>query len=187
MTIVICPGIHHPALTQAFCQGLSAARTLPENPLLKHDPEAILKEPLILPPQMPVYSPNHVLRFLQQHCESEPLLFLCFSAGVVGGFGAARRWQQQGGNISSLIAIDGWGVPLLSHFPIHRLSHDPFTHWSSRLLGAGEDSFYADPGVDHLALWRSPQRAQGWWVHDNQRHQTTAAAFLTLLLQRYGE
>lgn len=186
MTLVICPGIHDPALTQAFCQGLNAASALPENSLTQ-GPETTFRKPMILPPQIPVYSPNHVLRFLQQHYQSEPLLLLCFSAGVVGGIGAARQWQQQGGTIRALIAIDGWGVPLLSNFPIHRLSHDPFTHWSSRLLGAGEESFYADPGVEHLALWRSPQNAQGWRVQGDQRQRTTAAAFLNLLLKRYGE
>lgn len=100
---------------------------------------------------------------------------------------AARSWQQSGGTIKALIALDGWGVPLYGDFPIHRLSHDHFTHWSSKLLGAGLDGFYADPPVEHLELWRSPQTTQGWWEQKSQLQQITAVAFLALLLQRYGE
>jgi len=44
------------------------------------------------------------------------------------------------------------GVPLVGNFPIHRLSHDYFTHWSSAVLGSGNDSFYADPPVEHLEM-----------------------------------
>ena len=32
------------------------------------------------------------------------------------------------------------------------------------LLGNGENNFYAEPAVDHLSMWRSPQTVQGWWV-----------------------
>lgn len=91
-----------------------------------------------------------------------------------------------GGQIRRLWAIDGWGVPLVGDFPIHRLSHDWFTYESSKLLGAGLDSFYADPTVEHLDIWRSPQTTHGWWVHSDSRQpatRTTAAAFVTALLQ----
>ena len=57
--------------------------------------------------------------------------------------------------MKALIAFDGWGVPLVGNFPIYRISHDQFTHWSSELLGKGDKSFYADPPVEHLDLWRS--------------------------------
>ncbi|NJK53546.1 MAG: hypothetical protein HC936_13370 [Leptolyngbyaceae cyanobacterium SU_3_3] len=60
--------------------------------------------------------------------------------------------------------MDGWGVPLGGDFPIYRVSHDRFTHWSSAWWVAGLDSFYADPAVAHLDLWRSPQTVQGRWV-----------------------
>lgn len=114
-------------------------------------------------------------------------MLICFSAGVVGGIGAAWAWQQSGGKIKALIALDGWGVPLYGNFPIHRLSRDRFTHWSSQLLGAGADSFYADPPVEHLDLWRSPHTAQGWWVRPERQQRLTAAMFLNLLLELYGE
>ncbi|MGB3188280.1 MAG: hypothetical protein WBB43_02490, partial [Limnoraphis sp.] len=67
--------------------------------------------------------------------------------------------------VKALIALDGWGVPLGGNFPIYRISHDRFTHWSSALLGGGVESFYADPPVEHLDLWSSPQTARGWWLH----------------------
>lgn len=141
-----------------------------------------------------------------------PLAFVSFSAGVVGAIGAAWMWQFLGGTVKAFIAFDGWGVPLWGSFPIHRFSHDEFTHWSSALLGAGSDSFYADPPVAHLDLWAKPQIAQGWWIqsqvadgesqsdspithyptHDvavsqAARSPVTATQFLTMLLERYGE
>ena len=53
-------------------------------------------------------------------------------------------------------------MPLTGNFPIYRVSHDYFTHWSSGLLGAGYKGFYADPEVEHLDLWRSPANVYGW-------------------------
>jgi hypothetical protein len=174
MSIVICPGIHSPNLTENFIFGLQLPQT---------------QEATVFPTEKyPVYSPLHVLDFLLPNCHS-PLTFIAFSAGVVGAIGAARLWQAQGGTVTALIALDGWGVPLEGDFPIHRISHDRFTAWSSALLGAGADSFYADPPVAHLELWRSPQTVQGWWTtlnHSQQPVSTTVANFITVLLQRYG-
>jgi hypothetical protein len=146
----------------------------------------------------PPYSGLYILRFLHEAFSrhdpdrtfSTPLVLIGFSAGVVGAMGAALGWQAMGGTVKALLAIDGWGVPLLGEFPIHRLSHDSFTHWSSAWLGAGEDSFYADPGVAHLDFWRSPQTAEGWWLAPDRAKPPTAlsaASFLTALLHRYGE
>lgn len=94
-----------------------------------------------------------------------------------------------GGQIKALIALDGWGVPLGGNFPIYRLSHDSFTHWSSALLGGGTESFYADPPVEHLELWRSPQTTKGWWNHQTPTGlktatPTTAALFILEILNR---
>lgn len=97
----------------------------------------------------------------QQFSKTQALSFIAFSAGVVGGFGAAIAWQLQGGKIRSFIAFDGWGVPLIANFPIYRVSHDYFTHWSSTLLGTGQSGFYAEPDLEHLELWRSPN-CTGW-------------------------
>jgi len=165
----------------------------------------------------PAYSPQHLLSFLQtgDHAELRlapvkpsmsaavnqhgPLLFIAFSAGVVGAIAAARQWQRWGGQVKALLALDGWGVPLYGGFPIHRLSHDHFTHWSSALLGGGPESFYAEPAVPHQELWRSPHCVQGWWVQsepqgwlprqplDQTRQFTTAAEAMHHWLIRYGE
>lgn len=176
MQIVICPGVHPPELTEAFVRSLS----LPV-------------PPLIFPAEQPVYSSGHILAFVWQHftqsqiSKTTPLLWIGFSAGVVGAIGAAHLWQKLGGEVAALIACDGWGVPLVAPFPIHRLSHDAFTHWSSALLGAGETSFYAEPAVAHLDLWRSPSQARGWAVHPDGNSYTTAAQFLADLIQHYAE
>jgi hypothetical protein len=139
------------------------------------------------PQELPIYSPQHILEFLNLHCAlNASLLFICFSAGVVGGLGAARLWQRQGGNVRALIAFDGWGVWMDALFPIHRLSHDGWTHESSGWFASQHTSFYADPAVDHLELWRSPHTTWGWQVTANQKTRTTAADFLHLLLQQYS-
>ncbi|MBW4552972.1 MAG: hypothetical protein KME35_17960 [Aphanocapsa sp. GSE-SYN-MK-11-07L] len=140
--------------------------------------------PQIVPASLPVYSPLHVFEFLQSHYQlTEPLVIIGFSAGVVGSIGAAQRWQQHGGQIQALIAIDGWGVPLSGQFPIYRLSHDWFTDWSCQWLGATEQRFYAEPGVGHLDLWRSPTQTPGWQIHGQVRTKTTASQFLRQVLQ----
>jgi hypothetical protein len=167
MPVVICPGIHDPDLTEQFIADLELAIA-----------------PLVLPQSLPVYSPLHVFEFLQSHCQlTEPLVMIGFSAGVVGSVGAAQRWQQRGGKIQALIAIDGWGVPLLGQFPIYRLSHDWFTDWSCQWLGAIEQRFYAEPAVAHLDLWRLPARTPGWQVQGQIRSKTTARQFLHQVLQ----
>lgn len=116
-----------------------------------------------------------------------PILLIGFSAGVVGAATLASLWQGLGGRIVALIAFDGWGVPLWCSFPVHRLSHDPFTHWSSALLGAGKTSFYASPAVDHLDLWRTPQTVQGWGQLKSQDAYSsgTAAQFISQWLAAY--
>lgn len=196
MSIIICPGIHESAITQSFLQEL---RYLLSNAPNFKDSENIL----IFPTQnYSALSTFHILQFLSERFDNPPatlpLLFISFSAGVVGAIGAAWGWQLLGGRVKAFIALDGWGVPLFGTFPIHRLSHDYFTYWSSALLGSGEDSFYANPPVEHLEIWRSPQSVQGYWVHPTAStqpqnlHQATptrltAAEFLTMLIERYRE
>ena len=178
MQVVICPGIHPPALTAQFVQVIP------------------LPTAWIYPaPEAPAYSGGHILAFLLrrfygdaadcygqfdiqrldiQRMVQTPLLLIGFSAGVVGAITAADLWQALGGRVVALIAVDGWGMPLRAMFPVHRFSHDPFTHWSSALLDemrlnpteleAESIHFYADPPVGHLNLWRAPQVTQGWAV-----------------------
>ncbi|NJN29224.1 MAG: hypothetical protein HC824_01185 [Synechococcales cyanobacterium RM1_1_8] len=123
----------------------------------------------VLPPTIPPYAPELIYNFVQEQWRSQglspaaPTLWIGFSAGVVGAIATARRWQRQGGEVRGMIALDGWGVPLGDGFPRYRLSHDRFTAQSCEWLGASDGYFYAEPGVEHLALWRSPQLALGHW------------------------
>lgn len=94
---------------------------------------------------------------------------IAFSAGVVGAIAAAQYWHHRGVSIAHFIAIDGWGVPLVADFPLYRISHDYFTHWSSALLGTGSLNFYADPAIDHLDLWQAPDQAMGWRVEQGEK------------------
>lgn len=155
MTVIICPGIHPPELTESFIESIKST--------IKP------RKYLILPTKESVpYSAIAILQWLKEHYPSPrnapPLSFTSFSAGVVGSIGTATAWQLQGGKVSSFIAFDGWGMPLIGNFPIYRVSHDRFTHYTSAILGGGKEGFYADPDVDHLALWRSPGTCQGWRV-----------------------
>jgi hypothetical protein len=151
---LICPGFHDKNLTNSFVKNLN-------------NQSINLDDLLIFPTdQYPAYSGFHVLQYLQEKChnKTQKLIIIAFSAGVVAAVTAAWQWQLKGGTIKGLIAFDGWGVPLLGNFPIYRISHDEFTHHSSAILGTGKISFYADPAVEHLDLWRSPDMVQGWMV-----------------------
>jgi hypothetical protein len=191
MPIIICPGIHAPELTKSFIQGC----------LNQDNAKAV--DILIYPGQgYLTLSTFHILHFLCDRLGApsdrlsnkleSPLIFLCFSAGVIGGIGAATAWQLLGGHVQAFIAIDGWGVPLAGNFPIHRLSHDHYTHWTSAYLGMGEDNFYADPAVDHLSMWHSPQSVPGKWVNPSVsfspiQNYLSVSEFLNLLLERYNK
>ena len=149
LNLIICPGVHAPQLTSSFIQ------------------RSIKQDCSILPTER--YLPYNAIAIAQwlktiysSPIDTPPLSFITFSAGVVGGIGAANIWQMQGGKIAHFVAFDGWGVPLIANFPIYRISHDYFTHWSSSILGRGKSSFYAEPGIEHLDLWRSPNTCWGW-------------------------
>ncbi|MEH2275509.1 MAG: hypothetical protein V7K40_12160 [Nostoc sp.] len=187
MSIIICPGIHESNLTESFKVELL---DMVSNGAITYNTANILiypgKDVLVL-------SAFHMLQFLRDRLGDQlksPIIFISFSAGVVGAIGAACLWQLLGGRVKAFIAIDGWGVPLQGNFPIHRMSHDYFTHWSSCLLGSGQNNFYAQPAVDHLSIWRSPQTVQGWWVDSSigifpPKGHLTASEFLLMLLKRY--
>ncbi|MFH7242590.1 MAG: hypothetical protein ACHWZW_07040 [Spirulina sp.] len=89
------------------------------------------------------------------------LILWAFSAGCVGAVALAHHWHRYRGNVRALFLVDGWGVPWHGVAPLHRISHDGFTHHSSRWLGAGRADFVAQPAVPHLQLWRSPQTVMG--------------------------
>lgn len=184
--IVVCPGVHSPQLTASFLEAVVLDRA------------ETVRTCIIPGDRQPVYSPLHGLSVLQHRLgapwAAPPVLFLGFSAGVVSLAAIAPFWQALGGTVQGLIALDGWGVPLVGEFPIHRLSHDRFTDWSSALLDgplnlltAAErgDRFYAEPAVAHLDLWRSPHTTTGWWLSASGTQTfTTAAAGLQALIQR---
>lgn len=115
------------------------------------------------PADVAPYSPWAVADWLQSLDLQEPITIVAFSAGVVGAIAAAQRYRRSA--VRAFIALDGWGVPLVAPFPIYRLSHDGFTHWTS--LGYGQQNFYADPAVAHLDLWRSPDRVTGWRIQSS--------------------
>ncbi|MEM6593072.1 MAG: hypothetical protein AAF651_14580 [Cyanobacteria bacterium P01_C01_bin.73] len=153
MTTVLCPGLHGPELTQRFRQAIPARE---------------FSQPLLQYPGSPL-SPRQLRIFLAQSVDpAQPLTLVAFSAGTVGAIAAAHHWHYRYQTVAALLALDGWGVPLAAPFPIYRLSHDYFTHWSSALLGAGDHSFYADPPVRHLDLWRSPDHV---WGYCHRRHE----------------
>ena len=89
------------------------------------------------------------------------LIVWAFSAGGVGAVALAHHWQRYRGTVRAMFLVDGWGVPWTGLAPLHRLSHDAWTHHSSRLLGAGKADFFAQPAVPHRQLWRSPRRVMG--------------------------
>jgi hypothetical protein len=176
VAIVLCPGIHPPQLTDAFWTAI-------QRRYAQLYVESLL--PVFIVPKANPWgvSPLHVVTFLEQTFPiSEPLLLIGFSAGVVGGIAAALAWQMKGGVIKGFVALDGWGVPLSGPFAIYRLSHDEFTHWSSQPLGLGKDPFYADPRVEHLALWQCPDQVKGWQVQSRGLQPTTAADVLCRII-----
>jgi hypothetical protein len=129
------------------------------------------------------YDGFRIAAFLRDCAISRPVTLIGFSAGVVGAIAAAHLWQQQGGRIAQLIALDGWGVPLAGDFPIYRLSHDWTTHWQSVPLGMGSRNFYADPPVEHLELWANPTQVQGWVEQGwGQWERMSAIAFIAQLI-----
>ena len=164
MIILLCPGFNQPELNTSFRAAFA------------HQSYDWVVYPA---PQLPPYSAVAILDFWAQSVvktiTKPEVVVIGFSAGVVGAWGAALGLSLRQINVKALIAIDGWGVPLWGNFPIHRLSHDYFTHWSSLALGGGDKNFYADPPVGHLDLWRSPQTTRGWEVNTNGSKKAIAA------------
>ena len=187
MNVILCPGIHEYSLTKSFTENLT---NVTYNDLPNQSSVNILEFPAS---NLSVLSGFHVFEFLRESLTNQlksPVVFIGFSAGVVGAITAASLWQIFGGNVKAFIAIDGWMVPKIGNFPIHRMSHDYFTHWSSCLLGSGDHNFYAQPAVEHLELWRSPSTVGGNWVDSPSGElplPLTAAEFINILLKRYED
>lgn len=171
---LIIPGIHGQKLTDSFVEVLTQK-------------QINLQDILVLPTEKyPPFSAFHILYFLLHSNYSsnslKELTIISFSAGVVGAIGTAWILSQLGGKIRAFIALDGWGVPLGGNFPIYRLSHDEFTHYTSALLGTGADSFYADPPVEHLDMWRSPDIVSGWRINSQGRSPIKMIDFIMAII-----
>ncbi len=170
--IVVCGGIHSPHLTDDFVTylltviGLNLSDQICIIPTTKIFPYDVLN----------IY--NFLCQEYGQPLTSSPLIFISFSAGVVGSIGVARLWAKQGGIVKCLFAFDGWGVPLIANFPCYRISHDYFTHISCQILGATEKAFYAQPSVSHLDLWSNASSVQGYEQNKNGLEKMTIANFL---------
>ncbi len=178
--VIICPGFHKAQLTEQFVRSVfsspDSSLSSGFRPLVV---EAVCADPLAVFNWM-----TQTLRSPDQ--KTQPVVAIGFSGGVVGIVGALLLWQQQGGRVKKLIAIDGWGMPLMD-LPACRLSHDYFTHWSSLPLGAGKVNFYADPPVDHLQMWGDPDRVKGQVTKSWQRQNdqpVTAAEFIRQMLDQ---
>lgn len=119
--------------------------------------------------------------------EPSSLTFLAFSAGCVAAASVAHYWVQQGGSVDSIIAVDGWGVPLVGPFRVHRLSHDFLTHAMTASATPCHAHFYAAPAVPHLQLWRDPAQVAGWGLPPSGAsgppHSPVATTALSFLLQ----
>jgi hypothetical protein len=152
---LLIPGLHEPELTTKFVQSFAPSRQIAIFPHLDR---------------------------LNRETE---IIIIAFSAGVVLAALLAPFWQLQGKQIKALIALDGWGVALGGNFPIHRCSHDYFTHWSSALLGTGYDNFYAEPSVAHLTLFANPAQVTGWRIEKGERYFMTLTNYLEYLLGYY--
>ena len=170
MIVVICPGIHPPELTKEFGAALEGAIALQASSEIAAQATAVEALQIwLLPFDIAPYGPDLIRSYVLERWQQAelppgfPTAWIGFSAGAVGAVAAARRWQREGGEVTGLIAVDGWGVPLGDRFPRFRLGHDRFTAQSCEWLGASDGYFYCDPAVGHLELWRSPQRSSGYW------------------------
>lgn len=180
--VIICPGFHEAQLTEQFVRAvfLPPKESQPSSfrPLVV---EALCADPLAVFDWMTqtLGSPED---------RAQPVVAIGFSGGVVGIAGALLLWQQQGGQVEKLIAIDGWGMPIIG-LPVCRLSHDYFTHWSSLPLGAGKVNFYADPPVDHLKMWGNPDQVRGQitasWQRQNGQPITASEFIRQTLVQSH--
>lgn len=160
--LIICPGFHEPAWTDKWLRGMALEAT----------------QVRCLPPLEPVYSPGVVLEFCQAHCDAtQPLVMVAYSAGVVGGLGAAERWQALGGVVGGVVVIDAWGVPLWGKFPLVTVSHDWITDACGQAWGK-QNHFFAQPAVTHAQLWQSPQGAWGLGTLNGETTRQTAKTFV---------
>lgn len=173
--LVICDGIHSPRETEGILAMVDQDSRLSQLPIQHFSPGSPLT----------VLSGAALRRWLEGDGrptgENNPdypcLIIWAFSAGCVGAVALAQHWQRYRGGVLALFLVDGWGVPAVGPMPLHRLSHDRFTHVSSGWLGPGSISFVSQPAVSHHQLWRHPQQVWGYQVrHHPSRKPTVGCA-----------
>ncbi len=168
MQLLICSGYHSVDLNHAFLQALLGVIT----------PDRLWVLPIWAAPQaLPwLLSPN------APQCD-RLLHVIAFSAGVVVAYPLLKAWQGMGGT-SRLVAVDGWGMPLVGNLVIYRMSHDWWTHQTTYFPTPDQSQgyFYANPAVDHLTLWQSPQSTQGIGSISQSGGSMTALEFIYSVL-----
>lgn len=174
MQILICPGYHSSELTHSFVQSLRGVLT----------PERLWVLPIWASPALP-----WLLTAGSLPQQDWPLHIIAFSAGVVAAYPFALVWQGMGGTVR-MIAVDGWGMPLVGLLSVYRMSHDRWTHRTTYCPSSAESRgyFYAHPAVDHLSMWRSPQLIGGLGTtRTMSAHSMTALEFIYDVLTRPDE
>ena len=155
MRLVICPGVHEPKLTDCFLTGLSGLWGLAHLPKPANSRACQDFSRHKYPP----FSPLDILHFLcREELAGESLVFVSFSAGVAGAIGAAWTRQQLGGKVRAFFCLRRLGSTPGGQFPIHRVSPRLLYGLDFSNSGRGGESFYVDPAIEHLDLWRSPKR-----------------------------
>ncbi|MFM7471900.1 MAG: hypothetical protein ACKO5P_10375 [Nodosilinea sp.] len=163
IALVVCGGFHDPQETEGIFRLIRADARLSQLPLKSFpvaDRWAVLSGSSL----------RDRLTDLNTGETPEQLLIWAFSAGCLGAAALANYWQHCRGRVLALFMVDGWGVAWSQAAPLHRLSHDGFTHTTSNYLGAGVVNFVAHPAVDHRQLWRSPQVVTGHQIITQQPH-----------------
>ncbi|MEM7066344.1 MAG: hypothetical protein AAF572_24645 [Cyanobacteria bacterium P01_B01_bin.77] len=174
MQLLICPGYHSPDLTHSFLQSLLGVITPQQLWILPigASPGALLW--LLTSPQRPRLSME--------------LQIVAFSAGVVAAYPLLLAWQAIGGR-GRMIAVDGWGMPLMGDLAIYRISHDRWTHCTTYFPRPVESKgyFYSHPAVDHLSIWQSPRLSEGFGAIGTKVGSMTALEFICAVLMHSEE
>ncbi len=173
MALVVCGGFHDPQKTHQMVATLAPQLDIEPDRVLVFVPTSssdILSAQALRQWLAPSLAQWAQLDTAPTERASAPqpaypdVLVWAFSAGCVGAAGLVNYWHRYRGTVRALFMVDGWGVPGPSVVPVHRLSHDWITHVTSPCWGCPTAHFYADPGVPHRQLWRSPDQVAGWQV-----------------------
>lgn len=171
MQLLIFPGYHSPKLTDSFLHSMLQVVTPDQYWVVPMWTYPVALPWLLTHPQKPQLD--------------QSLQIVAFSAGVVAAYPLILGWQHLGGR-STLIAMDGWGMPLWGNLTIYRISHDRWTHDTTYLPSPAESTgyFYAEPTVEHLELWQSPDQIQGMGAMGTTAASMTMREFIAAALMK---